>query len=124
MSKHIKKAKVFFCSVDHYKNIEKKHKTAGYYFVGAKNEKEAFTILQKAIGFGSIIVYRERTDIFNNLSHGEIIKYNFKTKEKEIVKNDTAPCENNEKENLKKRNIQKAENISDIKGIYQKWYEL
>ena len=43
--------------VDAYRRPSRRRNTAGRYRVGAKNEKEAETLVQKAIGFGSAKFY-------------------------------------------------------------------
>lgn len=128
MSKHIKKAKVFLCSVDHYTNKNKKHKTAGTYLVGAKTAKEAFSILQKAIGFGHIIVWGERTEsytLYKKLLHGQVIKYVGSAGSNEYlfgdVKHDTASRNNDEKEIYRKhnRNANIKKTCDSIIGNYE-----
>ena len=46
----------YVCLVDGGGPIWADHSTQGRYYVGAKSEKEAKKLLQKAIGFGSIDV--------------------------------------------------------------------
>lgn len=51
--------KQYVCLVDTYRRPSRWRNTRGRYRVGAKNEKEARRLLQKAIGFGSVLVYYE-----------------------------------------------------------------
>lgn len=49
----------FICLVDTYRRPSRTRNTAGRYRVGAKNADQARKLLQKAIGFGSVLVYYE-----------------------------------------------------------------
>lgn len=49
----------FICLVDAHRRASRQRPTAGRYRVGAKNAKQARKFLQKAIGFGSVLVYYE-----------------------------------------------------------------
>ena len=49
----------FICLVDSYRRASRQRATMGRYRVGAKNAKQARALLQKAIGFGSVMVYYE-----------------------------------------------------------------
>lgn len=46
----------YLCFVDNYRRPSRQRNTKGAYFVGAKSPKQAKELLQKAIGFGSILV--------------------------------------------------------------------
>lgn len=54
--KHFKN---FIVIVDGYRRPSRKRNTAGMYRVGAKTKEEARELVQQAIGFGSVLVYRE-----------------------------------------------------------------
>lgn len=110
MSKHIKNAKVFLCSVDHYTNKTRRHKTAGTYLVGAKTAKEAAVVLQKEIGFGHIVVWGERTEgypLYKKLLHGQVIRYNGSTGSNKHLfssaKHDTERRDNKEKNSVSQK---------------------
>lgn len=70
MSKHVKDNRNFMVSVDGYRRPSRKRNTAGAYRVGAKNEKEAESLVRAAIGFGSVKVTRECEDRI--LPHGVV----------------------------------------------------
>lgn len=53
----MKNINTYIVLVDAHRSPDKKRNTAGRYRVGAKTEKEAETLLQKAIGFGSVQTY-------------------------------------------------------------------
>ena len=55
--KHMKTVNTYVCLVDNYRRPSRQRNTAGRYLVGAKTEKEAKKLLQRAIGFGSVQVY-------------------------------------------------------------------
>lgn len=55
--------KNFFVVVDGYRRLSRKRNTAGIYRVGAKTKEEARELVQRAIGFGSVMVYREVTEL-------------------------------------------------------------
>ena len=78
--------KTFLLEVDLYRNgfVFRNHSdrlyernTLGRYYVGAKNPKEAKSILQKAIGFGSITVPNHQyiPENIKALRHGQIVKW-------------------------------------------------
>lgn len=46
----------YLCFVDNYRRPSRQRNTKGAYFVGAKSPKQAKELLQKTIGFGSILV--------------------------------------------------------------------
>lgn len=52
----MKEVKTFICCVDIHRRPSRMRNTHGRYYVGAKTEKEAKELLQKAIGFGSITI--------------------------------------------------------------------
>lgn len=52
----------YVCLVDTYRRPSRTRNTYGRYRVGAKTEKEAKELLQKAIQFGSVQVYYEDTN--------------------------------------------------------------
>lgn len=54
-----KGSRTFVCLVDNYRRPSRRRNTAGRYLVGAKDEKEAKELLQKAVKFGSVQVYYE-----------------------------------------------------------------
>lgn len=53
----MKKVNTYVCLVDNYRRPSRRRNTCGRYLVGAKSAEEAKSILQAAIGFGSIQVY-------------------------------------------------------------------
>lgn len=53
--------KNYIVLVDSYRRASRCRNTYGRYRVGAKNPKEAKRLVQKAIGFGSVLVYYEDT---------------------------------------------------------------
>lgn len=53
----MKEVKQAIVLVDAYRRPDRKRNTAGRYRVGAKTEKEAEELVQKAIGFGSVEFY-------------------------------------------------------------------
>lgn len=55
--------KNYFVLVDSYRRSSRCRNTKGRYRVGAKNPKEARKLVQRAIGFGSAIVYYEDTNL-------------------------------------------------------------
>ena len=58
----------FICLVDQHRRPSRQRSTEGRYRVGAKNEKQARKLPQKAIGFGSIVVYyQDNTDKVSDL---------------------------------------------------------
>ena len=78
--------KTYLLEVDLYRNgfVFRSHSdrlyernTLGRYYVGAKNPKEAKSILQKAIGFGSITVPNHQyiPENIKTLRHGQIMKW-------------------------------------------------
>lgn len=54
----MKRTRNYILLVDYNTPPRFAHRTKGRYRVGARSEKEAVRLLQKAIGFGSIRVYR------------------------------------------------------------------
>lgn len=52
----------YVCLVDNDRRPSRQRNTKGRYLVGAKSEKEAKELLQKAIKFGSVQVYYRATD--------------------------------------------------------------
>lgn len=57
------KYKNFIVLVDSHRRPSRCRNTWGRYRVGAKNEEEAKRLVQKAIGFGSVLVYYEAKDL-------------------------------------------------------------
>lgn len=73
--------------VDNYRRPSRQRNTAGRYRVGAKTEKEAEELVQKAIGFGSVQFYYwedkdNRSSFYDN---SQIVPY--KKVVKEVFKN-------------------------------------
>ena len=71
-----KKFKNYICLVDYYKPLYLQRRTRGRYRVGAKNEKEAKQFVQKAIGFGSVMVYYQASELLVDYKEVFREKYN------------------------------------------------
>lgn len=71
MSKPVKQ---FVCVVDGWRRPSRQRNTHGRYRVGAKDEKSAKRMLQKAIGFGSVQVIFEDEAPKTQLALGECRK--------------------------------------------------
>lgn len=71
MSKPVKQ---FVCVVDGWRRPSRQRNTMGRYRVGAKDEKSAKRMLQKAIGFGSVQVIFEDKEPQTRLALGECRK--------------------------------------------------
>jgi len=68
----MKKVRTAVVLVDAYRRPSRQRNTAGRYKVGAKTEKEAVKLVQKAIGFGSVqFHYWERIP---TLKYKEVLK--------------------------------------------------
>ena len=64
----------YVCLVDTYRRPSRRRNTAGRYQVGARSAKEAKRILQKIIGFGSVIIYYEDRNPERVLKRGEAVR--------------------------------------------------
>ena len=64
----------YVCLVDTYRRPSRRRNTAGRYQVGARSAKEAKRILQKMIGFGSVIIYYEDRNPERVLKRGEAVR--------------------------------------------------
>lgn len=71
-----KESKNYICIVDGYRRPGRQRNTAGRYRVGAKTAAEEKKLLQRAIGFGSILVYYEdvNPETCALAKHGECFK--------------------------------------------------
>lgn len=49
----------YIAIVDGYRRLSRSRNTKGRYRVGTKNPKQAKELIQKTIGFGSVIIYYE-----------------------------------------------------------------
>lgn len=64
--------KNYIVLVDSYRRSSRCRNTKGRYRVGAKNPKEARKLVQQAIGFGSVLVYYEDTNLL--AKYREVLK--------------------------------------------------
>ena len=64
----------YVCLVDTYRRPSRRRNTTGLYQVGARSAKEAKRILQKMIGFGSVIIYYEDRNPERVLKRGEAVR--------------------------------------------------
>ncbi len=72
--KKMKDVKQAIVLVDNYRRPSRKRNTAGRYRVGAKTEKEATHLVQKAIGFGSVQFYCWDTTSDKTAEYKQVIK--------------------------------------------------
>lgn len=72
----MKETKNYICVVDGHRRSSRQRNTSGRYRVGARSEKEAKELLQKAIGFGSVQVYYEdkKKETMHLAKQGECLK--------------------------------------------------
>lgn len=78
MAKHTKN---FIVLVDSHKKPFRA--TQGRYRVGAKTKKEAMTLTQKAIGFGSVHVYYEADTV--TVPHGKVMREVYDTRTQKVI---------------------------------------
>lgn len=96
----MKRTRNYILLVDYNTPPRFAHRTKGRYRVGAHSEKEAVRLLQKAIGFGSIRVYRLCPENDAILPMGEVRKEVPYQKNKKTVfvlekaRHATAPLDN------------------------------
>lgn len=73
--------KNYIVLVDSYRRSSRCRNTKGRYRVGAKNPKEARKLVQKAIGFGSVLVYYEDKNLL--AKYREVFKEEYNPREKD-----------------------------------------
>lgn len=74
MKQNVVSYKAICLLVDTYRRPSRRRNTAGRYQVGARSAKEAKRILQKMIGFGSVIIYYEDRNPERVLKRGEAVR--------------------------------------------------
>lgn len=81
--------KNYIVLVDTYRRPSRCRNTYGRYRVGAKNPKEAKELVQKAIGFGSVLVYYESQTLL--AGYKQVFRETFRPGKKENLGFDLEP---------------------------------